>query len=55
MKCIISHEIALGNGQFKIFEAGKEYPLSETEGREHYFTRADETKINEEVTYNDAD
>ena len=39
MKCIIGHEIKTETG-FKVFEAGKEYPLEETEGREKYFEPA---------------
>ncbi len=54
MKCIISHEVPLGGGRFQVFEAGRDYPDSETEGREHYFA-PDDIKINEEVRTNDAD
>ena len=36
-KCIIAHEVPLGAGKFKVFEAGREYPTGETAGREMYF------------------
>lgn len=53
MKCIIAHEVPVGDGKFKIFEAGRDYPADETTGREHYFAPAE--KITEEVRKYDAD
>jgi len=38
MICLVGHEIKTDGG-FKVFEAGKDYPVSEIKGREKYFEK----------------
>jgi hypothetical protein len=54
--CIIAHEVPMGDGRFKVFEAGCDYPESEIGDRAAYFEKmpAPAEAEKEEVTEDDA-
>jgi hypothetical protein len=49
MKCIIAHEVSLGNGRFNHFLYGIDYPELETKGREMYFESVEVKKPRQKV------
>lgn len=53
MKCIVAHQVPLGDGRYLDFKRGADYPESDAAGREKYFDAAEEAE-GKEVEENDS-